>query len=61
VIHLSSGDRVVLLNSVLDALMIYAMGAMLLPPALLTIVEGLRRDFLWNVTEWPSGVKCLVA
>jgi hypothetical protein len=39
----------------LDALMIYAMGAMLLPPALLNIVEGLRRDFLWNITDRPSG------
>jgi hypothetical protein len=60
-ILLSSGGRVVLLNTVLDALMIYAMGAMLLPPALINIVEGLRRDFLWNVTERASGVKCLVA
>jgi hypothetical protein len=60
-ILLSSGGRVVLLNSVLDALMIYAMGAMLLPPALINIVEGLRRDFLWNVSERASGVKCLVA
>jgi hypothetical protein len=50
-----------LINSVLDALANYAMHIAFLPPALLHILEGLPRDFLWNALDHPSGAKCLVA
>ena len=60
-ILLSTGGRLVLLNAVLDALPIFAMGAMELPPALLSMIEGLRRAFLWDAADRPSGAKCLVA
>jgi hypothetical protein len=59
-ILLSTGGRLVLLNAVLDALPTFAMGAVELPPALLLAIEGLRRAFLWNVKDRPSGAKCLV-
>jgi hypothetical protein len=58
---LSSAGRVVLLNAVLDALPTFGMGALELPPALLRAIEALRRAFLWNATDRPSGAKCLVA
>jgi hypothetical protein len=58
---LSSAGRIVLLNAVLDALPTFAMGALELPPALLRAIEALRRAFLWNAADWPSGAKCLVA
>jgi hypothetical protein len=60
-LFLSSAGRVVLLNAVLDALPTFAMGAMELPPALLRAIEALRRAFLWNAADRPSGAKCLVA
>jgi hypothetical protein len=60
-ILLSAGGRIVLLNAVLDALPIFAMGTVELPLALLRIIEGLRRAFLWNTLGAPSGAKCLVA
>jgi hypothetical protein len=60
-ILLSSAGRVVLLNAVLDALPTFAMGALELPPTLLCAIEALRRAFLWNATDHPSGAKCLVA
>jgi hypothetical protein len=52
---LSAGGRIVLLNAVLDALPTFAMGAVALPPALLQAIEGLRRVFLWNIKDRPSG------
>jgi hypothetical protein len=58
---LSAAGRIVLLNTVLDALPIFAMRALELPPALLQIIDGLRRSFLWNTVGAPSGAKCLVA
>jgi hypothetical protein len=60
-ILLTYGGRIVLLNAVLDALPIFAMGALDLPPALLRIIEGLRRSFLWSNADRTSGAKCLVA
>jgi hypothetical protein len=59
-ILLSAGDRIVLLNAILDALPIFAMGVVQLPPALLRIIKGLRQAFLWNTVGAPSGAKCLV-
>jgi hypothetical protein len=59
-ILLSAGGRIVLLNAVLDALPIFAMGVVELPLALLWIIEGLRRAFLWNTVGAASSAKCLV-
>ena len=28
---------------------------------LIRVIEGLRRSFLWNIQDRPSGAKCLVA
>lgn len=39
---LSYGGRIVLLNAVLDALPVYAMGAMELPPSLITTIDALH-------------------
>jgi hypothetical protein len=58
---LSVGGRIVLLNVVLDALPTFAMGVVALHLALLQAIEGLRRVFLWNIKDRPSGAKCLVA
>jgi hypothetical protein len=57
---LSSTGRIVLLNTVLDALPTFTMGALELPPALLRAIEVLRHAFLWNAADRPSGAKCLV-
>jgi hypothetical protein len=58
---LSPGGRLILLNSVLDALPAYAMGAMELPAGLLDALDKLRCSFLWAPTDRASGAKCLVA
>jgi hypothetical protein len=58
---LSPGGRLVLLNSILDALPAYAMGAMELPAGLLDALDKLRRSFLWAPADRASGAKCLVA
>jgi hypothetical protein len=58
---LSPGGRLVLLNSVLDALPAYAMGAMELPAGLLDALDKLRHSFLWVPADRASGAKCLVA
>nr|XP_020167362.2 uncharacterized protein LOC109752860 [Aegilops tauschii subsp. strangulata] len=58
---LSPAGRLVLINAVLDALPIYAMAAMLLPPAVIKELDSLRRAFLWNAAERASGAQCLVA
>jgi hypothetical protein len=58
---LSPGGRLVLLNSVLDALPAYAMGAIELPAGLLDALDKLRRSFLWAPADRASGAKCHVA
>ena len=58
---LSPAGRLVLIDAVLDALPTYAMAALLLPPAVVRALDGLRRAFLWNVAERASGAQCLVA
>jgi hypothetical protein len=58
---LSSEGHIVSLNVVLDALPVYAMGVMPLPPALISAIDALRHAFLWNAAEKASGAKCLVA
>jgi hypothetical protein len=58
---LSPGGRLVLLNSVLDALPTFAMGAMELPAGVVTALDRLRRAFLWAGADRVTGAKCLVA
>jgi hypothetical protein len=58
---LSTAGRVVLINSVLDGLPSYAMGAMMLPPAIREALDKRRRAFLWAAAEKVSGAQCLVA
>ena len=58
---LSPAGRLILINAVLDALPTYAMAALLLPPAVIRALDGLRRSFLWNIAERASGAQCLVA
>jgi hypothetical protein len=60
-ILLSPGERLVLINAVLDALPTYAMGAMELPARMLAALDKLRRAFLWDIVDRISGAKCLVA
>lgn len=60
-ILMSYAARVVLLNAVLDAVPVYAMGAVTLPPALVCALDTLRRAFLWDAADRPSGAKCLIA
>jgi hypothetical protein len=61
VIVLSLGGRLVRLNTVLDALPTFPMGAIELPMALLQAIEGLHHAFLRNSGDRSSGEKCLVA
>jgi hypothetical protein len=58
---LSAGGRIILLNAVLDALPPYAMGDVGLPPALLRVIDAMRRAFLWNFEGKLSRDKCLVS
>lgn len=58
---LSTAGRVVLINSVLDGIPTYAMGAMLLPPGVRAAINARRRAFLWTGTDKATGAKCLVA
>lgn len=58
---LSSGGRLVLLNAVLDALPVFAMGALLLPPGVIAALDKLRCAFLWAAADRVSGAQCLVA
>jgi hypothetical protein len=50
-----------LLNTVLDTLSTYDMGALEMPSALLHAIEALRCAFIWNCVDHMTSVKCLVA
>jgi hypothetical protein len=58
---LSTAGRVVLINSVLDGLPTYAMGALMLPPRIKEALDARRRAFLWTTTDKVKGAQCLVA
>lgn len=58
---LSLSGRLVLIDAVLSAIPVYAMGALELPAAALRAVDALRRAFLWSGGDWASGAQCLVA
>jgi hypothetical protein len=58
---LSFGGRLVLLSAVLDALPTFAMGALDLPPGVITALNKLHRAFLWAAADRVSGAQCLMA
>jgi hypothetical protein len=53
--------RMVLVNTVLNSQLIYAMFIMLLPQGTIDTVDHRRRAFLWSGDEHVSGAQCLVA
>jgi hypothetical protein len=52
--------RMVLVNTVLNSQLIYAMSVMLLPQGTIDAVYHRRRTFLWSGDEHVSGAQCLV-
>ena len=53
--------RVVLVNSVLDSQLVYAMSALSIPPATIKEIDKRGRDFMWAGESQTSSAKCLVA
>ena len=58
---LSTGGRIVLVNSVLGSLPIYYMSSILLPRNVRELLDAKRRAFLWTGEEHCHGSSCLVA
>jgi hypothetical protein len=58
---LNHQGRLVLVNSVLDSLPVYAMGSLLLPQGVIDALDARRRAFLWAGEESVSGAQCLVS
>ena len=58
---LNSMGRAVLINSVMDSQLIYAMLSLLLPQGTLDALDRRRRAFLWSGEDHVSGVQCLVS
>lgn len=58
---LSTGGRIVLVNSVLGSLPIYFMSSALLPKKVREVLDAKRRAFLWTGEEKCHGSSCLVA
>jgi hypothetical protein len=58
---LSPAGRLILVNSVLDGLPTYAMGALQLPPGVLDALNSRRRAFLWTGSDKAAGANCLIA
>jgi hypothetical protein len=46
---------------VLDSLLVYAMGAVQLPPGVINALDARRRAFLWAGEETVSGAQCFVS
>ena len=53
--------RLVLVNTVLDSQLVYAMSVMQLQPGVIKAVNKKRRGFLWAGEKEASGARCLVA
>ena len=53
--------RAILVNSVLDSQLIYAMSSLLLPQGTLDALDRRRRAFLWSGEEHVSGAQSLVS
>lgn len=58
---LNAMGRTVLINSVLDSQLIYAMRALSLPPGVIAQMDKRRLSFLWCGNDAPSGAQSLVA
>jgi hypothetical protein len=58
---LNTMGRVVLVNSVLDSQLVYAMSALSIPPAIIKEIDKRRRAFMWAGQTNTSSAKCLVA
>lgn len=58
---LSPASHVILINVVLDGLLTYAMGALVLPTRIKEALDAKRTAFLWNGSDKTTGAKCLVA
>jgi hypothetical protein len=58
---LNHQGRLVLVNSVLDSLPVYAMGAMQHPQGVIDALDAPRRAFLWAGGEHVTGAQCLVS
>ena len=58
---MSTGGRIVLVNSVLGSLPIYYMSSILLPRNVRELLDAKRRAFLWTGEEHCHGSSCLVA
>jgi hypothetical protein len=60
IVLLSMGGRLVLRNTVLDALPSFVMGVLALPAGVLVALNRLRRTFLWAAGDKVSGAQCLI-
>jgi hypothetical protein len=58
---LNTMGRVVLVNSVLDSQLVYAMSTLSIPPAIIKEIDKKRRAFMWAGEAQTSSAKCLVA
>lgn len=58
---LNTMGRVVLVNSVLDSQLVYAMSALSIPPTIIKEIDKRRRAFMWAGQPNTSSAKCLVA
>lgn len=57
---LNTMGRVVLVKSVLDSQLVYAMSALCIPPAIIREIDKRRRAFMWAGQPQTSSAKCLV-
>jgi hypothetical protein len=58
---LNKMGRVVMINSVLDSQLVYAISALCVPPTTIMEIDKRRRAFLWAGEANISSAKCLVA
>lgn len=49
--YLSCGERIILVNSILDSLPTYVMSLSPLPPKVEKRLDSLRRNFIWKETR----------
>ena len=58
---LNQMGRAVLVNSVLNSQLIYAMAALEIPPGIIDQVDRKRRSFLWSGSGTATGSRSMVA
>lgn len=59
--RLSTGGRLVLVNTVLSSMPIYHMRSLPLPKGIIAAIDRHCRSFLWTGEDICSGAKCLMA